>query len=350
METDILIVGGGLAGLRLADMLHSRGQAFHLVEARNRFGGRVAGEAVGGAQFDTGPAWFWPGQPRIAALIDRFGLRAFEQYTDGLFAYEDASGAVQHGHGPAAMAGSWRLEGGLSALVAALSQAIPARRCSTGDAVVALTRQGDGIEATLAQGGTIRAGRVVLTLPPRVAAGIACAPALPADTVAAMRGVPTWMAGQAKAVAVYETPFWREAGLSGDAMSRRGPLVEIHDASPAQGGPYALFGFVGVPADARTDAEALRVAVIAQMGRLFGPRATRPVELLLKDWAADPHTATAEDRAPMYAHPVYGLPPALNGLWDDTLIFGGTEVAPEFGGYIEGAFAAAEEVAARLTV
>jgi len=165
-----------------------------------------------------------------------------------------------------------------------------------------------------------------------------------------MRGVPTWMAGQAKAVAVYETPFWREAGLSGDAMSRRGPLVEIHDASPAQGGPYALFGFVGVPADARTDAEALRVAVIAQMGRLFGPRATRPVELLLKDWAADPHTATAEDRAPMYAHPVYGLPPALNGLWDDTLIFGGTEVAPEFGGYIEGAFAAAEEVAARLTV
>jgi len=52
----------------------------------------------------------------------------------------------------------------------------------------------------------------------------------------------------------------------------------------------------------------------------------------------------------MYAHPVYGLPPALNGLWDDTLIFGGTEVAPEFGGYIEGAFAAAEEVAARLTV
>ena len=32
-------------------------------------------------------------------------------------------------------------------------------------------------------------------------------------------------------------PFWREDGLSGDAVSQRGPLAEIHDASdPAEGG------------------------------------------------------------------------------------------------------------------
>ncbi|MEM1154111.1 MAG: hypothetical protein AAGI44_08210 [Pseudomonadota bacterium] len=50
-------------------------------------------------------------------------------------------------------------------------------------------------------------------------------------------GVPTWMAGQAKVVAVYESPFWRDSGFSGDAMSRKGPLIEIHDASPASGEP-----------------------------------------------------------------------------------------------------------------
>ncbi len=34
-------------------------------------------------------------------------------------------------------------------------------------------------------------------------------------------------------------------------MSRRGPMVEIHDASPSEGGPYALFGFVGFSANDR---------------------------------------------------------------------------------------------------
>jgi monoamine oxidase len=38
------------------------------------------------------------------------------------------------------------------------------------------------------------------------------------------------------------------------------------------------------------------------------------------------------------------MPQALRGLWDDTLHFAGTEVAPEFGGFIEGALEAAENV------
>ncbi len=38
------------------------------------------------------------------------------------------------------------------------------------------------------------------------------------------------MAGHAKVVALYERPFWREQGLSGDAISHCGTLAEIHDA------------------------------------------------------------------------------------------------------------------------
>ncbi|SMX42311.1 hypothetical protein [Octadecabacter ascidiaceicola] len=62
-----------------------------------------------------------------------------------------------------------------------------------------------------------------------------------------MQEIPTWMAGQAKAVAIYNAPFWREDALSGDAMSRHVPTVEIHDESPSKGEPYALFRFIGVP-------------------------------------------------------------------------------------------------------
>ena len=43
------------------------------------------------------------------------------------------------------------------------------------------------------------------------------------------------MAGHAKFIALYERAFWREAGCSGTAMSQRGPLTEIHDASDELG-------------------------------------------------------------------------------------------------------------------
>lgn len=350
MKTDILIVGGGLAGLRLADLLHAQGGDFILVEARDRIGGRVLSEAVEGGRFDLGPSWFWSGQPRIAALIDRFGLQQFEQFSEGAFAYEDEHGQVQYGRGSATMQGSWRIEGGMSRLALALAQAIPAQYCLAGHPVVSLIRHEDGIEAILDDGRSVRAHQVILSIPPRVAAvRIAFSPPLSRPAIEAMRNVPTWMAGQAKAVAVYDEPFWRNAALSGDAMSRRGPLVEMHDASPARGGPYALFGFIGVPPSGRMDEKALRAGIVAQLGRIFGDRATRPATLLLKDWAFDPFTATEADHEPLHAHPRYGLPAVMSGLWDGTLSFGGTEVAEQFGGYVEGAFVAAEDAAVRLT-
>jgi monoamine oxidase len=349
MDTEILIIGGGLAGLRLADLLHARGQAFQLVEARDRFGGRVLSETVEGGRFDLGPSWFWPGQPRVAALIERFGLKGFDQFSHGSMAMENEHGQVQYGRGPASMQGSWRLDGGLAALAMALVEALPAGDLHLASPVRTLNRHGGGVEAVLADGGSIRARHAVIAVPPRVAAErIVFSPPLPDRTMAAMHGIATWMAGQAKAVAVYDTAFWREAGLSGDAMSRHGPMVEIHDASPADGGPFALFGFIGVPPAARKDEEALRAGLVAQLDRLFGEEASKPVALLLKDWAFDAHTATDGDRRPVHAHPAYGLPPAMQGLWDDALLFGGTEVATRFGGYIEGAFAAAEDAATAL--
>jgi len=42
------------------------------------------------------------------------------------------------------------------------------------------------------------------------------------------------------------------------------------------------------------------------------------------------------------------MPPALTDLWDGRLHFAGTEVAPTFGGYIEGALEAAENVLHQL--
>lgn len=343
-----LIIGGGLSGLSVADALETKGHDYMVVEARARFGGRIKTEHHGAGYFDMGPAWFWPGQPRIAALIDRLGLEKFDQFSAGELTFEDEQGQVQRGRGYASMEGSWRLKGGLGALTQTLADRLPATRKRLNVQVTTLTKIVHGVTATCSNGETITADRVVLALPPRVAAKINYSPSLPTNTVQSMQGIATWMAGQAKAIAIYDTPFWRNAGLSGDAMSRFGPMVEIHDASPAEGGPFALFGFIGIPPQARRDEQTLRQKIHAQLVRLFGAEAAELAKLYVKDWAFDPHTSTDADQAPVYAHPTYNMPRAMSGLWDNTVHFAGTEVAPQFGGYIEGALEAAENVLQRL--
>lgn len=346
----VLIIGGGLSGLALAGALETQNRDYLLLEARSRFGGRIKTEHLKDGYFDLGPAWYWPGQPRIASLIDRLGLEKFDQFAAGDLAFENEHGQVQRGCGFSSMEGSWRLKGGLGAMTQALANRLPENRKRLNAAVTSLTRTKTGVTATLGTGDTVDAKQVVLSVPPRVAANIAFDPPLPHTALASMQNVPTWMAGQAKAIAVYGAPFWRKDGLSGDAQSRYGPMVEIHDASPAQGGPYALFGFIGVPAKHRADEQTLRLHLTRQLIRLFGPDAATPSQLYVKDWAFDPYTATDADQAPLYAHPSYGMPPSLTGLWGNHLHFSGTEVAPEFGGYLEGALEAAENTLTTLEI
>ncbi len=349
LKTDILIIGGGLAGLSIAERLHQADRDFLLLEARSRFGGRIRSDLVAGEAFDLGPAWIWHGQPRIAELLKRFSLEVFDQFSEGLMVFEDPQGRVQRDQGYGSMQGSLRVEGGLGKLVDALAGSIPDSRKFRGAMVTEVTYRNPDVIVQTADDKTISCNRVVLAMPPRIAeAKIEFFPPLPADTTDTMARTPTWMAGQAKAVATYDTPFWHHEGLSGDAMSRRGPLVEIHDASPRHGKTAALFGFIGIPAQHRSETDALKSEILAQLARLFGPLAARPAVLIVKDWALDPHTATPRDLTPIYEHPRYGMPPAFENLWDGALNFGGTEVALEFGGFLEGALEAADAIVNRL--
>jgi monoamine oxidase len=339
-----LIVGGGLSGLVLAESLESQGIEYLLVEARPRLGGRIMTHHQGSAYFDLGPAWFWLGQPRITRLVRRLNQQHFDQFSYGIQTFEDEKAHVQHGQGLSSMAGSLRVTGGFETLIAALSDRIPNHRKQLNTPVIALNMSDHRCIATLSDSSSIIVDQVVLCMPPRIAAQLSFTPELPAATMQAMQEIPTWMAGQAKAIAVYDTPFWRINGFSGQAKSRKGPMIEIHDASPADGGPYALFGFIGIPPAGREDVALLRQHLIAQLIRLFGPQAATPKQLKIQDWASAKYTATEADKEPMYAHPNYGLPPTLTKLWNNKLHFAGTEVAPTFGGYIEGALEAVENV------
>lgn len=106
-------------------------------------------------------------------------------------------------------------------------------------------------------------------------------PALPPDLLADIAEKPTWTWSQAKAVAVYDRPFWRESGLSGLVLSSVGLLQEIYDASPTNGSG-ALFGFFGIPAEVREQLGQDKVVklVADQLVKLFGSEAETPQAIL----------------------------------------------------------------------
>jgi len=247
-----------------------------------------------------------------------------------------------------------RLEGGIQSLVDAIASSLPPETIELDTRVNAIRLDGAEeviIEAEQTDGKkkTIQAEAVILSLPPRIVAErIAFSPPLPDGLMASLKDKPTWMAGQAKLVAVYERPFWREDGLSGQVTSWAGPLQEIHDASP-ENGYGALFGFFGLPAKMRQELgeEHILRLVIDQLTRLFGPAAGKPIELLYKDWAIDPETAVEEDAQPLTSFPAYGLP-AGKSSWKQRVVFAGTETAPGHGGHLEGALRSAEVAASEV--
>ncbi|HBK06953.1 MAG TPA: amine oxidase [Acetobacteraceae bacterium] len=365
MRTDVVVVGAGLSGLYAAALLSRAGRSCLVLEARDRIGGRIlsvpteppSGVAAG-ARYDLGPAWFWPDmQPRMRSIVAELGLAAFPQETQGAVLVERfRSGPPQrYERGFDTEPRSMRLVGGMQALAEAVGARVPPASVHLGVQVTDIGFDGSGsvqIGARSASGPLkVMANSVILALPPRlVIRNIAFSPALPSALRNALASVPTWMAGHAKVVAVYDTPFWRDQGLSGTASSFIGPLMELHDASAPNGRP-ALFGFVGLPAASRKaiGPEELKLMVLAQLTRLFGPQAEQPVAVFVADWSVDPYTATPADCEPPTGHPEYGAPPRFGGVWDERLAFAGTEVASEFGGYLEGALEAAVAAVGKVT-
>ncbi len=69
-DTDVVIVGGGLAGLAAARRLHRAGVSWRLVEAADRLGGRVATDTVDGFLLDRGFQVLNTAYPRLGALLD----------------------------------------------------------------------------------------------------------------------------------------------------------------------------------------------------------------------------------------------------------------------------------------
>ena len=350
--SDTLVIGGGVCGTYLTLLLARQGHDVLLAEARDALGGRARTARLADPEcaVDLGPAWVWPHQRRVLALIEELGIGLFEQFSDGNLVYQDPRLPDVREYEMSTMAGSLRLVGGMQTLTDRMAAQLDPERVWTDATLTDLQRTERGARARFSDGREVDAARVVLAMPPRLMAGLGYDPPLPDALATSMRRVPTWMAGHAKAVAIYSTPFWRGQGRSGDGISHRGPLGELHDASPHDPGPGALFGFFATPASWRhAHADRLDDLVRAQLEAMYGAPAGDPLELLILDWSRDPHVATDADADPPPGHSSYAPLTAPLGAWEGALWLSGSEVAPSEGGYVEGAVVAAEAVFAAIT-
>lgn len=358
MQTTVAIIGSGLAGLYAGKLLHAQGIEFKLLEARRRLGGRILttdeNRSLSEDGFDLGPSWFWPEmQPQIAAVVRELDLAAFPQHNHGDVIFERMSRETPlRYHATQQEPQSMRLAGGTGTLIAALVKHIPQESVLIGTSVNQMALEGAKVRLAIAKADgskdAVIAQQVIAAVPPRLLATISFSPAVEPATSHRWKETPTWMAPHAKFFAVYDRPFWREAGLSGTAQSFVGPLGEIHDATTASG-KAALFGFPSVGADIRASLgeAAFAKSCLEQFARLFGREALHPRATIFKDWAADPLTATADDRN-AGGHPNPSAAPWVTGEWHRHLSLSGSETSGAEPGYMAGAISAAQRAVAEV--
>lgn len=355
MQEPIIIVGAGITGLYAASLLTQQGIPCKVVESRERIGGRVLSVTVPGEErlgrFDLGPTWFWPQyEPKIEQLVKKLQLQTFVQRNDGdllveRFQTKPPERCVMQEN---TQERGVRITGGIQSLIEALAETIPTTQIELNTRVkkVCLTPEGNVAVMIEKSEGKIewqQASKVVFALPPRLLAKhIEFSPELSRELLEDLKEKPTWMGSQAKAIAVYDQPFWRGSGLSGLVLSSAGPLQEIYDASPLEGAG-ALFGFFGISSEVRQQMgqEKVKQLVSKQLGKLFGQQAENPLAILYKDWSSDEDTAVLEDSHPIKNYTSYGQP-TITGPWEEKIIFAGTETNAHYSGHLEGALESAE--------
>lgn len=342
LDVDVVVVGAGVAGLAAAIELGAAGLEVVVLEARSRLGGRVESATIDGAAHDLGPTWFWPGEPRIVALAATLGLTVHDQWSAG-DAIVSAGGTLRRVPGPVSPP-AFRFSDGAASLVDRLADSLPAgTTVRTGTAVgrVSHDRRAFSVETAA---GSIRAGGVVLAIPPAlaVARGVVTAAEIGEEAIRVASMTPTWMGTTAKVVAIYDSPFWRDQGLSGTAIDQDGPLQEIHDMSGPEGGAAALFGFA--PTAAGRPAPTPEAAT-AQLAALFGPAAESPRRVLIRSWSEEEWTAGA---GASQRFDLYGADPLTAAHAGGRLVLASTETATTAPGHLEGALQAAARATSTL--
>lgn len=193
----------------------------------------------------------------------------------------------------------------------------------------------------------VTAERAIIALPPTLAGRLRNRPALPGYRDQLTQRMP--MGSVYKVQCIYDAPFWRDEGLTGQVSSDSGAVRITFDNSPASGSPGVLLGFIeGDEARywGRRSADERRNAALSCLVRYFGERAGQPREYVEYSWAEEE-----------YSRGCYAgyMPPGVWTTYGEALRepigrihWAGTETATVWNGYMDGAVQSGERAAAEV--
>jgi monoamine oxidase len=443
-DVDYCVVGGGFAGLTAALRLKQAGRSVAVLEARDRVGGRTFTEVRNdGSWIDRGGAWIGPGQDRIYALMNEFGVPSYKQYTDGdammvvdgkqyrykgtipmtmspwaavnlgaVFlelgqmcksipltapweakkaqkwdqitlaqwldknvaskpardlletaiagCYTSAASEVSmlfvlyqmaSGGGPSFVLGvkdgaeDARPVGGMGAIYRPMAAEIgdsvhlaqPVRR---------VEQHADGVTVR-SDDMTVRAQRAIVAVPLAIASQILYEPMLPVDRSFLHQRMPS---GSVFKIAVlYDEPFWRADGLSGQSAAPGSPATVTIDACTDTGRPGVMCVITEGPIARRLgqlDEPDRRNAILSELVERFGPRAASPVEYIEQNWSVERYSGGG-----MLSHAPPGVLTEFGHALREPcgrIHWAGTESSAVMCGWVDGAIRSGERAASEV--
>ena len=236
-----------------------------------------------------------------------------------------------------------RITGGTGLLPSGLAKQIGEHRIFLNTTVQKITKVSDVYYVQTSNGDYI-ATDIVVAMSPPLASRIYYDPPLSAQRDQLTQRM--FMGSIGKATAIYDTPFWREANLTGQVLSDTGKVRSTFDVSPADGRYGAILGFMEADQmrdlDDSTDSEIMNL-VVQDYVRYFGPQASNVSEWVIQRWdnelfsrggpvaIAGPGTISK-----------YG--PSLRQC-EDGIHWAGTESSDYWVGYMSGALRAGKRAA-----
>jgi monoamine oxidase len=257
--------------------------------------------------------------------------------------YSHSGGGLEHLISTEGGAQHARVDGGMQQVAEHLAAGL-GDRVRLDEAVTGIAVEGTGVRVTTERG-THEASRVIVAVPPTLAGRLRFEPVMPASRDALTQRMP--QGSVIKCHAVYDRPFWRDAGLSGEAVGDTAPVKVVFDGTPpGDGSPGVLVAFIeaadAIRLSAMTPVER-QTEVLEVLAHYVGDAARRPIAFVERDWSAEPWT-----RGCYGAH----LPP---GAWTQVgaalrepvgpIHWAGTETAERWCGYIDGAITSGERAA-----
>lgn len=204
-----------------------------------------------------------------------------------------------------------------------------------------------GFARVIADGLTVEGRQVVVTAPPALTALIDYSPPLPVARAQLTQRFPQGSA--IKVQAVYDRPFWRDKGLTGQITTDGAPVRITFDNSPPDGKPGVMLGFIEGQA-ARVygakSAAARKAAVLRQFQDFFGAPGGSPKQYFEMNWGAEQWTRGCY---------VGYTPPGVLLDYGEAIRrpvgrihWAGAEMATLWNGYMDGAVRSGQAVAAEV--